>query len=138
MRRLALLITAIALGTAACRPFTSGASDDTPATSQTPGGAMVPRPVFIDEVEVLLLESYPVQVRAIVRGNLPTPCHRLVWTLGEPGTDGTIALDLASEADAGAVCAEVLEPFEETVDVGSFTSGDPTLLVNGTEYPFTI
>ena len=29
---------------------------------------MVPRPVFIDEVEVLLLESYPVQARAIVSG----------------------------------------------------------------------
>jgi inhibitor of cysteine peptidase len=138
MRRLALLITAIALGTAACWPFTSGASDDAPTTSQPPGGATVSGPAFVDEVEVLLLESFPVQVRATVRGSLPTPCHRLVWTLGEPGADGSITLDLASEADAGAVCAEVLEPFEETVDVGSFTGGDYTLVVNGTEYPFTI
>ena len=49
-------------------------------------------PVYIDAVDFLMLESWPVQVHAIVRGNLPTPCHALAWNLAEPDADGRIVL----------------------------------------------
>jgi hypothetical protein len=32
----------------------------------------------------------------------------------------------------------VLQPFEQTIALGSFTSGSYILVVNGVEYPFSI
>ena len=45
--------------------------------SKTPGstndGGMTRGPVFIDEVELVILESFPVQIELVIRGALPTP-----------------------------------------------------------------
>ncbi|MCU0280942.1 MAG: hypothetical protein MUE66_03760 [Acidimicrobiia bacterium] len=112
-----------------------GGGDDQPTTSLPIVGRF---PVYIDGVEILLLESWPVQVKAVIRGTLPTPCHNLVWNLGEPGADGRIVLSVFSTVDLDQVCTQVLHPFEQTIDVGSFTSGAYTLIVNGVEYPFEI
>ncbi len=130
MRKLAIMTVLVALAASACWPFdTDTADSDEPTPSTTP---VVSGPAFVEDVEFIFMESYPVQVRAIVTGNLPTPCHEVVWSLD--GTD----LEISSAVDPGAVCAEVLEPFEVTIDVGSFESGDYTLTVNGEAYPFTI
>ena len=43
-----------------------------------------------------------------------------------------------STVDLDAVCTQVLQPFEQSIDVGSFTSGSYVLVVNGVDYPFTI
>ena len=132
MRKLAILTIAVALAASACWPFETGDGDEpTPST-----GPVVSGPAFVEDVEFVFLESYPVQIRAIVRGSLPTPCHELVWNL-EP-TDGGAEVEIGSAVDPGAVCAEVLEPFEVTIDVGSFETGEYTLIVNGESYPFTI
>ncbi|MFH1330249.1 MAG: hypothetical protein ABIJ48_06340 [Actinomycetota bacterium] len=95
-------------------------------------------PVYIHSVDLLLLESWPVQVHAVIRGTLPTPCHTLAWDLGEPAGDGSIVLSVFSTADLDAVCTQVLEPFERSIPVGSFTSGSYVLVVNGVDYPFAV
>jgi len=109
--------------------------DDQPTTTRPIAGRL---PVFIDSVEILLLESWPVQVKAVVRGTLPTPCHFLAWDLGEPDAGGRIVLSVYSTVDLDQACIQVLHPFEQTIDIGSFTSGSYVLVVNGVEYPFTI
>jgi len=132
MRKLAVLTIAVALAASACWPFETGeAEEPTPST-----GPVVSGPAFVEDVEFVFLESYPVQVRATIRGSLPTPCHQLVWDL-EATEDGA-DVEITSAVDPGAVCAEVLEPFEVTIDVGSFETGGYTLIVNGESYPFTI
>lgn len=128
--------------------FSSAPEDGDEPTSTLPGGGGNPPttslplagrfPVYIDGVEVLLLESWPVQVQAVVRGNLPTPCHALTWDLAEPDADGRIVLTVFSTVDLDQACTQVLHPFEQTIDVGSFTSGAYVLVVNGVEYPFEI
>jgi len=111
--------------------------DETTTTRPTAPGA-VRGPVYIDSVDLLQLESWPVQVRALVKGSLPTPCHRLAWDLSGPDAQGRITLDVYSTIDADAACIQVLEPFEQSIDVGSYTSGSFVLVVNGVEYPFAI
>jgi hypothetical protein len=128
--------------------FSSAPDDGDEPTTTLPGGGGNPPtttlpiagrfPVYLDGVEILLLESWPVQVKAIIRGSLPTPCHTLAWDLGEPDADGRIVLSVFSTVDMDQVCIQVLHPFEQTIDVGSFTSGAYVLVVNGVEYPFTI
>jgi hypothetical protein len=100
------------------------------------GGAWTPDPVYIGSVDLVLAESYPVQVSAVIEGYLPTPCHTLGWALTE-SEDG-LYLDLYSVADPTGACAQVLEPFSEVVDLGSFKTGSYVLYVNGEPYPFTI
>lgn len=120
------LLLVVALVAGACRD------------EETPAGSTDDRsPVFVDSVEFLYLESYPVQVRAIVRGNLPTPCHELHWDFD---TTAAVAptIVLYSTVDPDVVCAQVLEPFEETIDLGSFETGQYVLQIGESTYPFEI
>lgn len=134
----ALAVVASGLGIAWAALSDDPAADDTTTTTRPGAPGVVRGPVYIDSVELLLLESYPVQVRALVKGSLPTPCHQLVWDLSDPDASGRIVLDVYSNADADSVCAQVLEPFEQSIDIGSFTGGSYVLVVDGVEYPFTI
>ena len=122
---LALAIAAVLFG--AC-----GNDDGSPDVNAGTRG-----PAFVESVEFVYLESYPVQVRAVVTGSLPTPCHELAWEVGEPA-DGRVVAEVFSLIDPDRVCIQALEPFEETIDIGSFETGDYTLELNGIEYPFTI
>ena len=134
----ALAVLGAGLGIAfAALPDDPVGGDQTTTTPPVQPGA-VRAPVYVDSVELVLLESYPVQVHASVKGNLPTPCHRLAWDLSDPDPSGRIVLELYSTVDADAVCVEVLEPFEQSIDIGSFTGGSYVLVVDGVEYPFTI
>jgi hypothetical protein len=143
------LILVLAVASAACNPIDwllSLAGDDSPGVT-APGGDGDPTttlptagrfPVYLDGVEVVLLESWPVQVQAVVRGNLPTPCSRLAWVVDGPDASGRITLTVFSTVDMDEICTQVLQPFEHAIPVGSFTSGSYVLVVNGVEYPFDI
>jgi len=134
MRRITAAIAAVMLVLTAC-----GDDSASTTTGDDSGGSMPARPVtaFVESVEFLFLESYPVQVKAIIRGTVPTPCHVAEAEVGAV-EDGRIGIDVSSRAPADAVCAQVIEPFELTVDVGSFETGEYVVVIDGVEYPFTI
>jgi len=140
----------------ACAPPASGEPTQTPTPAQTadPNGipgtsnedeGSIPSPleplpneenmvrgnVFIDNLEVLLLESFPIQAALQIQGSLPTPCHNLRadvnWSEGEPRID----VDLYSLAGPDAICVQVLEPFDTNISLGSFPEGEYTVWVNG-------
>jgi hypothetical protein len=136
---LASAVVAAGFGIAwAALPDGSAGGDPTATTTPPDVPSAVRGPVYVDSVNVLLLESYPVQVRALVKGNLPTPCHRLTWEVSGPDAQGRIILDISSTTDADAICIQVLEPFEQSIDVGSYTGGSFLLMVDGIEHPFTV
>jgi len=84
--------------------------------------------VTVESTEVLLLESYPVQVVLQITGTLPTPCHDLAHTVADDGTRIDVALSAQS---SGESCAQVIEPFNERVALGSYAAGARTIWVNG-------
>jgi hypothetical protein len=86
---------------------------------------------FVDSVEILLLESFPVQVRLLVKGSLPTPCHKLAWDLNAGSEGGRIDLELYSLSDPELDCIQILEAFEESIPMGSYGSGEYEVWVNG-------
>jgi hypothetical protein len=87
--------------------------------------------VFIDGSEVVLLESFPVQVRLRVVGNLPTPCNELRAVVSEPDDQSRIEVELYSVRDPDLICTQVLEPFDASIPIGDFTEGEYTIYVNG-------
>lgn len=134
MKRALLLAMALAALATACGDAKADPGEPTNPTTGNPRVAL--GLAYVEDVELAFLESYPVQVRATITGNLPTPCHTVRSDLEEDGD--TIVLEVTSTYDPTASCVQVLEPFEITVDVGSLESGSYTLMVNGEAYPFEI
>lgn len=100
-----------------------------PAVTTAPSGTE--GPVFVDTTDILQLESFPVQVRMVVKGSLPTPCHEARWEVDDGGA--ALRVRLWSSAPLGQDCAQVLEPFEASIPLGSFASGTRIVLLNGEE-----
>lgn len=128
---------------AACAP-TQTPLPDTPVDSNTlPNGLppiYAPRPgddtllrgeIYLDSSDLLAMESFPVQYSLALKGSLPTPCHELRVVYHEPDANNKIALDVYSVADPNAVCTQMLQPFEQSIYLGSFPSGHYTVWVNG-------
>lgn len=88
-------------------------------------------PVYVEDTDLLLMESYPVQVALLVSGNLPTPCHELRWEVSDADPSGRIVVEMVSIADAETLCVQVLEPFEERIPLGSYESGAFSVWLNG-------
>jgi hypothetical protein len=103
---------------------------DAPVPGATEPG-QVRGPVYLDSHDLLMLESFPVQVRLHLTGNLPTPCHELLWAVTPPDEQSRIRIDLYTESDPGQACIQVLEAFDVSIPVGSFAEGDYTVWLNG-------
>ncbi len=67
----ALTVLAAGLGIAWAALPDDPASDNTTTTTRPDGPGATRGPVYIDSVDLLMLESWPVQVRALVKGSLP-------------------------------------------------------------------
>ena len=90
-------------------------------------------PVFIDQAELLIRESFPIQVDLHLSGSLPTPCAALRWSVAEPDEQGRIEVEAFSSQDAALACIQVLQEFEETIPLGAFSTGTYTVWLNGEE-----
>jgi hypothetical protein len=107
-----------------------GSTGGVSASDPTAAGG-TPDPVYVDSTEIEYLESFPVQVRLLVKGSLPTPCHEAVFEVQDLGD--RLDVLLWSLADPDQVCAQVLEPFELAIPLGSFESANVPVVLNGDE-----
>ncbi len=89
--------------------------------------------VFVDESGVILMESFPVQAALLVSGSLPTPCHELKATVSEPDKENNIYVELYSLTDPNMACIQMIEQFETSIPLGSYSSGSYTVYLNGDE-----
>ena len=87
--------------------------------------------VYLNDASLVIRESFPPQVSLSVQGDLPTPCNQLRADIGAPDAENKIDVDLYSVTNPDKVCAQVLQPFEVTIDLGTFPSGHYAVWVNG-------
>jgi hypothetical protein len=85
--------------------------------------------VYIDSADLLIMESYPVQVALHIVGNLPTPCHEILFEVAGSDEQNRIFVTAWSEADPAAICAQVLQPFDESVSIPMGGAADGTYSV---------
>lgn len=118
---------------------TSPPAGDTP-TNGAPTNPFAPKPgdakltresVFVDEMSLVIRESYPPQISLSIQGNLPTPCHELRVKIPSPDPENKIMVEAYSLVDPAGACAQVLKPFQEFIDLGTFSSGHYSVWVNG-------
>ena len=144
-RRAALVLLSTVLALAGCAPADlwplpphdgPAVPPAAPADPQTPLAPEMLLPV--EAVEVQVLESFPVQVQAIVTGYLPDSCTELgATTQTRAGTDVTVTITVTRPA--GALCAAVITPVEQVIALdGEFPPGSYTVTVNGLRQSFTV
>ena len=85
---------------------------------------------FIHETSLVIRESFPPQISVMLRGDLPTPCNALRIILNPPDEENKIVVEVYSVADPDRICTQVLQPFEESLDLGTYPSGHYTVWVN--------
>ncbi len=119
-----ILILSIAT-LAACAPHGSNAS---PPEERIPAAQSN---VSIEKAQILLLESFPVQVLLHLEGYKPTPCHTLQWEVSGPNAQGRIDVEIRAVIEPEALCIQVVEHFEARIPLGDYTQGAFTVLVNG-------
>ena len=107
-----------------------GGGSETPGSEDADGG-MMRGPVYIDETELVILESFPVQIEIVVRGALPTPCASLKWSVEAPDDQGRIMVEAFSLQDPALACVQVLEEIEERLPIGSYSQGSYSVWLNG-------
>jgi len=92
----------------------------------------------VDEIDILILESFPVQINVIARGNLPDPCTEIYEVLQEREGD-TFFITIKTYRSPG-FCIQVLAPFEETIPlkVYDLPAGTYTVDVNGVRDTFDL
>lgn len=117
---------------------TNPPQDGTPVEPETnpyapqPGDSNLIRAnVFVQQMDLLIRESYPPQISLVLNGELPTPCHQLRAQVNTPDTDNRINVDVYSVVNPDLVCIQVVEPFEAGIDLGTFPSGHYSVWVNG-------
>lgn len=120
-------------------PVTSPPGDNIP-TSKPSVNPLFPQPgdedltrgnVYLTEASLLIRERFPPQVSLSIRGDLPTPCNQLRVAISTPDAEKKIVVDVYSLLDPDQVCVQVLEPFEEAIDMGTFPTGHYSVWVNG-------
>ncbi|HNT25054.1 MAG TPA: hypothetical protein PKM21_11850 [Anaerolineales bacterium] len=111
----------------------SGQAAESPYAPQPGDESLTRGNVFPDlaQSELLVMESFPVQATALLRGNLPDPCHQLRAVITVDEAQKRVDIELYSLADPAKICITVLEPFEANLPLGSFSGGDYNVYVNG-------
>jgi len=141
---IALLVLALPL--AGCRmpggdfpkPEDPTAAPPTPVTVTDPDA--LSGPATVEEIDVILMESFPIQVAVLVKGYLPDGCTLIdqVRSRFEPESDRFV-IEITTVRDADAACTEAIVPFEERVplDVYGLPAGTYFVDANGVVDSFT-
>lgn len=91
----------------------------------------------IDEIEILLLESQPVQVTVVVSGFFPNGCYSSHET-HQTREGNTITLQMTDIHHLGVLCTQAVIEYETQVDIGIFAPGDYKVIVNGIAQEFRV
>lgn len=100
---------------------------------------VVSGPATIDSIEVLILESFPVQINVRVRGVLTDGCTTIDEVAANRGSS-SFDVAITTRRESGQICSEAEVPFEELVplDVLGLPAGTYTVNVNNITGSFTL
>lgn len=130
--------------------LSSCSRDETPAVSptsapivETPATATEAAPTAgtanVESVQIMELETFPVQINVRARGELPNDCTNIDEITTERN-GSTFAVTITTLREAGGECTATAVPFEEVIllDVLGLEAGTYTVTVNGISGTFTL
>jgi hypothetical protein len=92
----------------------------------------------VEEIDILTLESFPVQIFVIASGYLPDPCTE-IYQINQEREGNTFFITIETYRSPG-FCIQVLAPFEEVIPlkVYGLPAGTYTVEVNGVQGSFDL
>ena len=112
---------------------------DTMPTIVPPVNPLEPKPgdtnlkrgeASIQEYDLLIRESFPPQISLNIRGELATPCYGLRAVVNPPDQENKIMVEVYWVVDVKSACAQVITPFDESINLGTYPSGHYTVWLN--------
>src|SRR5262245_15472841 len=95
-------------------------------------------PLRVDKVDVLVLESFPPMVHAVVTGTLPTACSS-IESVSQRREGNLIEVTITAQTAREVICIQVIKEVTERVRLdGAFPPGQYILRVNGVESRFQV
>lgn len=119
--------------------FNGNSSDDSPIQVFPNDPDENQQGIYVDDLKINIMESFPLQVSVTVIGNLPDGCTRIVGSKAEMIDESTFVLRIITERPEGMMCTMALVPFEENIilDVKGLPAGTYTVKGFGLENSFT-
>jgi len=99
------------------------------------------RMVPVESIEILILESFPVQVHVLVKGSLPDGCTEIDQINQRSDLENNIFwVEITTVRPTNVECTTKVVPFEDTIplDVYGLPAGAYTVDVNGVSGTFTL
>jgi len=124
---------------AEAKPTATPAGAEPTTTPAKSGGATLSGTAAVGSIDLLMLESFPVQINVVAKGNLPDGCTTIDQvTHVRQGNTFKVTITTARPADR--MCTQALVPFEQTIalDVYGLKAGTYTVDVNGVTKTFTL
>ena len=84
---------------------------------------------FVEGVDLVIMESYPIQVRLDVSGTVPTPCNEPFWRITDDRE--TLAVELFTASDPDVACAQVIADAEIQIPLGSWAGESRSVELDG-------
>ena len=95
----------------------------------------------VEDTEILILESFPVQIHVIATGYLPDGCTQIhEKNIEFDDEENAFTVNITTARLADAICTEAIVPFETTIvlDVYGLEKGIYTVDVNGIRNEFEL
>jgi hypothetical protein len=109
----------------------------TAACSGSTENDMAVEPITIESVDVLILESFPPQATARVKGVIGDGCSELHSEV-QRRTGDTVTITVLRQRPREAICTQIAKLYDQTIRLeGTFPPGRYTLRVNSVEKTFT-
>jgi len=117
----------------------SGGSGETPTPSPIAPGGTVQGLAPVERIDILILESFPVQINVLVFGSLPDGCTQ-IDDYTQTRDDKTITISLTTTRPAEQACTDALVPYQESIPVEAtgLKKGVYTVVVNGVKGTFEL
>jgi hypothetical protein len=137
LRSIYLSSVTVSLLLNACALLPGSSATSTPLPTPTP--ALVFSEALVESVDILMLESFPVQIEALVKGSLPDGCTT-IDEITPARKDNIFEVKITTKRPADAVCTLALVPFEERIplDVAGLKAGVYLVSVNGITNSFEL
>jgi inhibitor of cysteine peptidase len=97
------------------------------------------RNATVENIQILILESFPVQINVVAKGYLPDGCTKIDQTI-KNREGNTFLITITTKRPVDAMCTMAIVPFEEVIslDVYGLEAGDYEVNVNGIMDSFTL
>jgi inhibitor of cysteine peptidase len=107
--------------------------------SQGDGGDYIYGTANVENIQIITLESFPVQIQVIANGYLPDGCTEIDETKTE--REGNVFnINISTRRPKDAICTQAIESFTETIplEVQGLKAGNYTVNVNGVTGSFEL